>query len=280
LSQPGCRLRADGGRPVEPSLRFKFAEFSCHGRQLSNPGVHHNEETLASLPWRFSPATWRPGPASATQSSATDHDASRRGALPISDYYNQNVYDSRDNKIGEINDLLVDNGGKGERGDRRRRRLSRRRREERCRRLPSLKVAERTASAVWFSTPPRKRWRRRLAVPADRRALGCRETGLIASPQTCHRPERSCPFRLRPRNEMQHGSVSNFRPRGAVLSLELLLRKGRGVNVHETLDRRHGSADRSGERRDIVKYRISTDLCPAHRQSLPFQSTGNADRAP
>ena len=33
-------------------------------------------------------------------------------ALPISDFYNQNVYDSRDNKIGEINDLLLDNGGK------------------------------------------------------------------------------------------------------------------------------------------------------------------------
>lgn len=33
-------------------------------------------------------------------------------ALPISDYYNQNVYDSRDNKIGEVNDLLLDTGGK------------------------------------------------------------------------------------------------------------------------------------------------------------------------
>ena len=33
-------------------------------------------------------------------------------ALPISDYYNQNVYDVRDTKIGEVNDLLVDNGGK------------------------------------------------------------------------------------------------------------------------------------------------------------------------
>jgi sporulation protein YlmC with PRC-barrel domain len=33
-------------------------------------------------------------------------------ALPISDYYNQNVYDTRDNKIGEVNDLLLDNGGK------------------------------------------------------------------------------------------------------------------------------------------------------------------------
>ena len=30
--------------------------------------------------------------------------------MPISDYYNQNVYDVRDTKIGEVNDLLVDNG--------------------------------------------------------------------------------------------------------------------------------------------------------------------------
>jgi sporulation protein YlmC with PRC-barrel domain len=34
------------------------------------------------------------------------------GALPISDYYNQSVYDAKDNKIGDINDLLVDKDGK------------------------------------------------------------------------------------------------------------------------------------------------------------------------
>jgi sporulation protein YlmC with PRC-barrel domain len=33
-------------------------------------------------------------------------------ALPISDFYNQNVYDNRDNKIGDVNDLLLDAGGK------------------------------------------------------------------------------------------------------------------------------------------------------------------------
>lgn len=33
-------------------------------------------------------------------------------ASPISDYYNQNVYDRSDNKIGEVNDLLLDSGGK------------------------------------------------------------------------------------------------------------------------------------------------------------------------
>jgi sporulation protein YlmC with PRC-barrel domain len=34
------------------------------------------------------------------------------GALPISDYYNQSVYDTKDNKVGDVNDLLVDNDGK------------------------------------------------------------------------------------------------------------------------------------------------------------------------
>jgi sporulation protein YlmC with PRC-barrel domain len=34
------------------------------------------------------------------------------GAHPISDYYNQSVYDERDNKIGDVGDLLVENGGK------------------------------------------------------------------------------------------------------------------------------------------------------------------------
>jgi sporulation protein YlmC with PRC-barrel domain len=52
------------------------------------------------------------GPASAAQSSTQLITTLPGEALPISDYYNQNVYDSRDNKIGEINDLLVDNGGK------------------------------------------------------------------------------------------------------------------------------------------------------------------------
>jgi sporulation protein YlmC with PRC-barrel domain len=34
------------------------------------------------------------------------------GALPISDYYNQTVYDNRDNKIGDVNDLLLDRDSK------------------------------------------------------------------------------------------------------------------------------------------------------------------------
>lgn len=34
------------------------------------------------------------------------------GALPISDYYNQSVYDNRDSKIGDVNDMLLDKSGK------------------------------------------------------------------------------------------------------------------------------------------------------------------------
>jgi PRC-barrel domain len=33
------------------------------------------------------------------------------GALPISDYYNQSVYDPQDNKIGDVKDLLVSKNG-------------------------------------------------------------------------------------------------------------------------------------------------------------------------
>ena len=52
------------------------------------------------------------GPASAAQTSTQLITTLPGEALPISDYYNQNVYDNRDNKIGEVNDLLVDNAGK------------------------------------------------------------------------------------------------------------------------------------------------------------------------
>jgi putative membrane protein len=34
------------------------------------------------------------------------------GAFPISAYYKQSVYDTRDNKIGDVNDLLLDKNGK------------------------------------------------------------------------------------------------------------------------------------------------------------------------
>jgi hypothetical protein len=34
------------------------------------------------------------------------------GVLPISDYYNQSVYDAKDNKVRDVNDLLLDKDGK------------------------------------------------------------------------------------------------------------------------------------------------------------------------
>jgi sporulation protein YlmC with PRC-barrel domain len=54
------------------------------------------------------------GPASAAEPATKMIITLPGEALPISDYYNQNVYDSRDNKIGVVNDLLLDNGGKVE----------------------------------------------------------------------------------------------------------------------------------------------------------------------
>jgi len=44
------------------------------------------------------------GPASAAQTSTQLITTLPNETLPISDYYNQNVYDNRDNKIGEVND--------------------------------------------------------------------------------------------------------------------------------------------------------------------------------
>jgi sporulation protein YlmC with PRC-barrel domain len=35
-----------------------------------------------------------------------------QGGLPVSDYYNQNVYDTNDNKIGDVKDLILEKGGK------------------------------------------------------------------------------------------------------------------------------------------------------------------------
>ena len=60
---------------------------------------------LLILPFGAVPA-WAANPPEQTISSLPS------GALPISDYYNQSVYDTKDNKIGDVNDLLVDNDGK------------------------------------------------------------------------------------------------------------------------------------------------------------------------
>jgi sporulation protein YlmC with PRC-barrel domain len=35
-----------------------------------------------------------------------------QSGLPVSDYYNQNVYDTNDNKIGDVKDLILEKGGK------------------------------------------------------------------------------------------------------------------------------------------------------------------------
>ena len=52
------------------------------------------------------------GVASAANPSEQAINSLPNGVLPISDYYNQSVYDTKDNKIGDINDLLVEKDGK------------------------------------------------------------------------------------------------------------------------------------------------------------------------
>ena len=51
-------------------------------------------------------------PASAANPTEQAISSLPSGALPISDYYNQSVYDPKDNKIGEVEDLLVGQAGK------------------------------------------------------------------------------------------------------------------------------------------------------------------------
>jgi sporulation protein YlmC with PRC-barrel domain len=50
-------------------------------------------------------------PASAANSPGQTVTTLPSGALPISDYYSQSVYDTKDNKIGDVKDLLVNKDG-------------------------------------------------------------------------------------------------------------------------------------------------------------------------
>jgi sporulation protein YlmC with PRC-barrel domain len=54
------------------------------------------------------------GPNETSSQSAQIIRSLPKEGLPISDYYNQSVYDARDNKIGDVNDLVLDTGGKVE----------------------------------------------------------------------------------------------------------------------------------------------------------------------
>jgi len=56
--------------------------------------------------------TFGVAPASAANPPEQTISSLPSGALPISDYYNQSVYDTKDNKVGDVNDLLVDKDGK------------------------------------------------------------------------------------------------------------------------------------------------------------------------
>ncbi|HZP07789.1 PRC-barrel domain-containing protein [Methyloceanibacter sp.] len=62
----------------------------------------------------------QPGAAPSGQAAAPSDETTARsdigllpgGALPISDYYNQSVYDNRETSIGTVNDMLLDDSGK------------------------------------------------------------------------------------------------------------------------------------------------------------------------
>jgi sporulation protein YlmC with PRC-barrel domain len=57
--------------------------------------------------------TQTPTEPSMTEPPATQTLTSLSGdALPVSDYYNQSVYDRQDNEIGDVNDILLDKDGK------------------------------------------------------------------------------------------------------------------------------------------------------------------------
>jgi sporulation protein YlmC with PRC-barrel domain len=58
------------------------------------------------------PSEQKPSEPMSTSSSEDMAGNLAGGALPISEYYNQSVYDERENKIGDVNDLLLDKDGK------------------------------------------------------------------------------------------------------------------------------------------------------------------------
>jgi sporulation protein YlmC with PRC-barrel domain len=58
------------------------------------------------------PSEQRPSQPMSTSSSEDMAGGLASGALPISEYYNQSVYDDRDHKVGDVNDLLLDKDGK------------------------------------------------------------------------------------------------------------------------------------------------------------------------
>ncbi len=75
----------------------------------SQPNAAQSDQTQPSAAAQDQAAT----PSEETPTARSeDIGALTNGALPISDYYNQTVYDNRDNKIGDVNDMLLDNSGK------------------------------------------------------------------------------------------------------------------------------------------------------------------------
>jgi sporulation protein YlmC with PRC-barrel domain len=111
-AEPAFGNRSEGR--AEPSVTFS--------RSLSSPATQANNLTLGETPMKhlFASAALAmllagglaAGPTLAAQPATQLITTLPGEALPISNFYNQNVYDNRDNKIGEVNDLLLDSGGK------------------------------------------------------------------------------------------------------------------------------------------------------------------------
>ena len=88
---------------------------SIAGKQTSADDVKPNEPSVAQGDQAATPSGQLSKAATNNQPQTRSIDmiGTLPGeALPISDYYNQSVYDAHDNKIGDISDLLLDKGGK------------------------------------------------------------------------------------------------------------------------------------------------------------------------
>ena len=69
-------------------------------------------DSSAAEPSKPNPTLGTDDPASAVEGSAQFAQTLPSDAKSISLYYNEDVYDSQDNKIGDVNDILLDNDGK------------------------------------------------------------------------------------------------------------------------------------------------------------------------
>jgi sporulation protein YlmC with PRC-barrel domain len=97
-AQPNAATQDQAATPSEPSQNQAAAPSESTQDQAAAPSTQDQAATPTG-PMSTSPSEELAG------SLPTD-------SLPISDYYNQTVYDSSDHRIGDVNDLLLDKDGK------------------------------------------------------------------------------------------------------------------------------------------------------------------------